>query len=222
MNKIAYLSVLAKAPLTNYLKNAGYDIFSCSDTNTVYPEISTHADIIMCQMGLWENSHIFSGNTSLLKNHYPGNIIYNAVCTGKYFIHNLKHTNADLLNSAESLEKIHVSQGYTRCSCLPVDDSSFITSDAGIASALEKAGVNVLIISPGNIRLPGFDYGFIGGTAGGIITAGGRRTMIFNGNLSEHPDHEKIAAFIESRDIDIVYFPEYPLEDIGSILTERR
>ena len=109
-------------------------------------------------------------------------------------------------------------QGYTRCCCLPVNDSSFITSDEGIAKALEKTDADVLRISRASIALPGFDYGFIGGCAG-HITVNGRKTMIFNGDLSAHPDYKKIAAFIEDRDIDILFFEDFPLTDIGSILT---
>ena len=101
------------------------------------------------------------------------NIRYNAVCTGKYFIHNLQYTDPDLLAAAEakaaaehtSLTKIHVKQGYTRCSLLPVDDQSFITSDTGIAKTLADYDTDVLLIRPGHILLPGFDYGFIGAPA---------------------------------------------------------
>lgn len=142
---------------------------------------------------------IFHGDPEKLTRNYPGNIRYNAVCTGKYFIHNLQYTDPDLLAAAEAkaaadstiLTKIHVKQGYTRCSLLPVDDRSFITSDAGIAKTLADHDTDVLLIHPGHIHLPGFDYGFIGGTGGGLPLSG-RRLLVVNGNIETHPDHKKI------------------------------
>lgn len=230
MNKI-YLSALAGKPLIEYLNDNGYDTVFVTGTtdlsadSPVYREIITHADIYMCQLGLWENSKIFMGNTAELKSHYPGNVIYNALCTEKYFIHNFKYTSPALLAEASAyrdfagLIKVNVRQGYTRCCCLPVNEDSFITSDAGIAKALKSAGADVLSISPGHISLPGFDYGFIGGCGGNIIV-NKKHTIVINGNLKAHPDYEKIADFIKVRDIKLVFFEEYPLEDIGSILLD--
>ena len=260
-----YLSTLAGKPLTEYLTAQGFALHFIDGKNSpVYNEISTHADIYMCQMGLWENSRIFMGNIHELGSNYPGNIIYNAICTGKYFIHNLKYTDPDLLTAAEAwhadvyadihekephtphaplntpLIKVNVPQGYARCTCLPVDDDSFITSDAGTAKSLSAHDANVLLIEQGHIKLLGFDYGFIGGCAGNLSVPkpesaninslrpcstkqphSTRRAIVFNGNLAAHPDYKKIAAFIKDRDIELIYFNEYPLEDIGSILTEK-
>lgn len=224
MKEKIYISPMAGKPLTDYLKKHNFEILFTKESNQVYEKISLHTDIYMCQIGLWENSRIFFGDISLLKKNYPGNIPYNALCTGKYFIHNLKYTSPKLLQyidelyGSKHLIKINVPQGYTRCTCLAVDDCSFITSDRGIAKSLSSFETNILLIEPGYIKLPGFDYGFIGGTAGNLIIDG-QKTIVFNGNLSKHPDFKKIAAFIKDRDIDVFYFKEYPLEDIGSILT---
>lgn len=191
-----YLSRLASPSLQRFLQSNGFQLKSL-DVPVVYPEISTHADILLCQLGLWEKAQIFHGDPEKLTRNYPGNIRYNAVCTGKYFIHNLQYTDPDLLAAAEAkaaadstiLTKIHVKQGYTRCSLLPVDDRSFITSDAGIAKTLAVHDTDVLLIHPGHIYLPGFEYGFIGGTGGGLPLSG-RRLLVVNGNIETHPDHK--------------------------------
>lgn len=227
-NKI-YMSSMAFQQVKTYFYENGFDITLLDGNDSpVYDQVSTHADIHMCQLGLWENSVIFPGNSTRLRHDYPGNIIYNAVCTGKYFIHNMKYTDKDLLEAVRSWYRnsfpccepvyINVSQGYTRCCCLPIDDASFITSDEGIFKALKKHNADVLLIKKGGILLPGFDYGFIGGCAGHII-AEGKRSIIFNGALEYHRDYEKIAAFIKGRDIDIISFKGCPLTDIGSILS---
>ncbi len=234
--KKVYLSSQAHPALTSYLTNLGYAIEVVDHEGITYHPVSTHPDIFMCRFGLWENPVIFPGNLAKLKPSYPGNVIYNAVCTDKYFIHNLKHTDPELLTSArawksalcgsaEGLTLVDVPQGYSRCCCLPVDDTSFITSDHGIAKALTSAGADVLVIEKGHIVLPGFDYGFIGGCAGHIMTPSSngpcdceQPTILFNGDLSAHPDYEAIVTFINERNIDTAYFEEYPLTDIGSIL----
>lgn len=220
MNTV-YLSANAGKPLTDFLRNSGFSLQLLTGADTpVYTEVSTHADIHMCQLGLWEEPRLFIGNSSKLSRNYPGNIIYNAVCTERYFIHNIRHTDSALLSEASESSRtiIDVNQGYSRCSCLPVTDDSFVTSDAGMQKALEAGGAHVLFIQKGHILLPGFDYGFIGGCAGHLLI-NGKPTIVFNGNLSAHPDYKKIAAFIKDRDIDILFFDSYPLEDIGSILT---
>ncbi len=223
--KKVYLSKTAHPALTSYLTQLGYAIELVDHEGITYDPVNTHPDIFMCRFGVWENPQIFPGNLEKVAAKYPGNIIYNAICTDKYFIHNLKYTDPGLLAAAkmwkDSLTLVDVPQGYTRCCCLPVDDSSFITSDEGIAKALTAADADVLLIEKGHIELPGFDYGFIGGSSGHIMVpneAGSIPTIIFNGDLSAHPDYGRIADFINSRGIDIAYFEDHPLADTGSIL----
>ena len=86
-----------------------------------------------------------------------------------------------------------------------------------MARALENAGAQVLVISRGSVALRGYDYGFIGGCAGNVTVAG-RQTIVFNGDITGHPDWEAMKAFISCRNIDIKYFEGERLEDIGSIL----
>ena len=221
--KKVYLSKTVHPALTSYLTQQGYAIELIEHEGTTYSPVNTHPDIFMCRFGVWEKPYIFPGNPKKLTPKYPGNIIYNAVCTGKYFIHNLKYTDPELLAAAKGLTLVDVPQGYTRCCCLPVDDSSFITSDEGIAKALASTDADVLLIEKGHIQLPGFDYGFIGGCAGHIMISFENAdntipTIVFNGDLSSHPDHDRIADFINARGINIAYFEDYPLTDIGSIL----
>ncbi len=242
MNK-AYLSKLAYEPLTEYLRQQGYELhFMTGENSPVYDAVKPHADIHMCRLGVWEKPEIFMGNPAKLRENYPGNIRYNAICTGKYFIHNLKHTDPELIqhamqwhkaihhpteNATDTLVLIDVPQGYTRCCCLPVDDSAFITSDMGIAKALAAANADVLLIEKGHIFLPGFDYGFIGGCAGHLISAtdsasadaGVNRIILFNGDLSCHPAYWRMDIFLREHNVTPVFFEKHPLTDIGSILT---
>lgn len=209
MNKI-YLSEAAHPLLLEYLKDCGYSLEIIKSSEITYEPVNSHPDIFMCSLGI--GKPVFFGCPEKIGRKYPENIIYNAACTGKYFIHNLKYTDPNLLAAVPNAVKINVSQGYTKCNTLIVDEDSIITSDVGIYNSC-YGKLDVLLIKPGNIKLKNFPYGFIGGASGRI-----GNTIIFNGNLKAHPDYEKISDFITSRGLAIKYFEEYPLEDIGSII----
>ena len=56
-----------------------------------------------------------------------------------------------------------------------------------IYKKLTRYGIDVLLIRPGYIELPGYPYGFIGGTNGNLS----KDIIVFSGSLKEHPDYEK-------------------------------
>jgi len=211
-----YISELASPELIEYLLGAGHEVKRIEPAENVDPAISCHPDILYCHLA---RGKVFHGDSALLGSKYPADVLYNACSTGKYFIHNLKHTAPELLEAADELGliKINVPQGYARCSALPVDEDSVITYDRGIAAAcaLRAPALNVLLVRPGHIQLPGYAQGFIGGTGGRI-----GNTLVFNGDLSAHPDFEIIREFIESHGLECVWTTDIPLTDIGSIIEE--
>lgn len=230
MNTIC-LSESANIILKEYLKSKNCDLIEIRRTDAVYEAVSSHCDIYLCKIndelvvasvqlpmiltGLQQSGVKFTpgaGKPGLL---YPENVKYNAAQIGNLLVHNTELTDPVILETAQKfgMDLLHVKQGYTKCNLVVVDDRSVITSDPGIASALEKHGVDVLSISRGHVILQGFPYGFLGGASGRI---GGE--IIFNGDLSVHPDFERILEFIGRCGLQTVYFKEYPLEDIGSII----
>lgn len=168
-----------------------------------------------------------SFNMGSIGSRYPYDVPYNAACTGKYFIHNTEFTSPVLLDLARDagLELINVKQGYTKCSCVVVDEQAVITADKGIARRIEAYNemlaeegaedeqLQCLLVRHCDIELPGFNYGFIGGTSGKMGTK-----IYFNGDLSTHPDFEIINDFILSRGCEPVWYEGLPLRDIGSII----
>lgn len=197
--------------LKNHLSEKA-DLMIFEPIDTVAEPVRCHPDLVYCRL---KEDIIFMGNERLLKPVYPGDIIYNGFSTGKYFIHDLEHTERQLLKAVNDLELIpvNVKQGYACCSIVPVDEDSIITYDRGIAKAAEAAGLSVLTIEPGHVELSGYDTGFIGGTSGRVGDE-----IIFNGDLSAHPDCQAIRQFIEERGLKVRYFSGYPLRDIGSII----
>lgn len=215
MNKI-YISKNANKILIDYLKEKGFFIESVSTSGVVPKALSCHPDIFLCKMGIYSDSPIFIAEKDAIGMHYPKDIAFNAACTGKYFIHNLSFTNENLLLAAKQMgmKLINVRQGYSKCSIVVVDENSIITYDEGIVKACSRyPNLDVLLISPGFVKLNGYDTGFIGGTSGHI-----NNEIIFHGNLSAHPDFEKIVHFIEKRNLKCKWFPQFELTDIGSII----
>jgi len=214
--KRIYISEAANKILKNYLLNKGYTLEPVDSASIVDPAIKNHPDIFFCRLGIGPDAPIVQAEPDDLSMGYPAEAAFNAACTGRFFIHNLQITNPRLLEAAhqERVELIHVPQGYAKCSIVIVDEHSIITYDAGIARACQRvSGLEVLMISPGHIQLDGYPTGFIGGCSGHLIDE-----IVFNGDLSAHPDFEKIQSFIETRDLKCVWFPQYPLTDIGSIV----
>jgi hypothetical protein len=217
-------------PLKNYLRQKGHRIAEIKKTASVYDAVSDHTDLYLCRIKkevilspeqavhidstLEESGISYILGSPLKGSSYPYNIAYNAAWVGSYLIHKLQYTDSSILKMAEQyeLQTVHVKQGYTKCNLVVVDERSLITSDQGIAASLAKYPLDILLISKGHVCLKGFAYGFLGGASGRVDDE-----MIFNGDLSAHPDFKRITDFIENKGLNTVYFRESPLEDIGSI-----
>lgn len=230
MNTIC-LSENANSILKDALRGKGYELIEIAGTDKVYDAISSHADIYLCKIcdklivapvqlpfiaETLQNKGIY--HVSGAKDpggRYPENVNYNAAQIGRRLIHNMKHTDPAVLFAAREhgLELIDVNQGYSKCNLVVVDEDSAITSDMGLAFSLKKQGLDVLVISGGDVKLEGFPYGFLGGASGRVGDE-----IIFNGNLSAHPDFQAIKEFIQSKGLRPVWFGEYPLEDVGSMI----
>lgn len=212
-NKRVYLSERADNVLKFYIE--GLKIAGLIETiNFIKPHahigqaIACHADEYMCCLP----DGIYFGDPDKLGPIYPQDVFYNAAAVGNYLICS-KFTSPDLIEKS-MLKPIVVSQGYVKCNLAVIDDSHVITEDAGIYKVLnERTEINCLMINPHEIMLPGYDYGFIGGCCGRI-----NDTVVFNGDLSRHSNYKEIIEFISNCGLEIKYFKDYQLTDIGSII----
>lgn len=215
-----YISEYADARLLRYLSEKGYAIKPVRNDARLGEFTGAHADLHMTKLGALPSSPVLMADERDFAPDYPRNAAYCAVCLDKYIIHRLDITAKPLKIAAESLglAPIGIRQGYSKCSCVVVDGASVITSDDGIARALAPySDIDVLKVSAGYVELAGFDTGFLGGASGRV-----EGEIVFNGDLSRHPDFEKICEFIQSRSLAVKYFSEYPLRDIGSIIEYSR
>lgn len=113
----------------------------------------------------------------------------------------------------DGINVVHVNQGYSRCSIIPLNENSIITEDDAIARTAEKRGFTVLRIARGKVTLPGFPYGFLGGCTGVTDSS-----VYFTGVLDQTPEKSAIYGFISSTGKSVVFLSSDPLIDFGSIL----
>lgn len=147
---------------------------------------------------------------------YPANILLNFLCLKNTLYGKISAIDPVLKGYClkNNIKMINVNQGYCRCSTAVVSENAAITADKTIEKAFKENGADVLTINPGNIDIDGFNYGFIGGASGKIDD----NTIIFFGNLKEHPDYLKIKEFCKKHNVKIdIICPELPLTDIGGI-----
>ncbi|MGF7399940.1 hypothetical protein PQ744_05910 [Thermoanaerobacterium thermosaccharolyticum] len=201
--------------------------------DALYDAISFHPDILMHNAGDGDiivapdidenfvaklkdlNLNVNFGQNRLSRN-YPGNIAYNVARLGDYAFHNLKYTDPILRRVLEEkgVKFVNVRQGYTKCNIAIVDEYSFITSDEGIFKTAVKEGFECLLIEQGDIRLDGFEYGFIGG-ASGLID---RDVFCIAGDLRYHRSHKKIIDFLKYKNKEVFFLTFGEVRDIGSII----
>ena len=211
----------------------GAEVISPCVTDTLPDGLKKHADLGICIVS--ENKAVCPPDSceyyrekltpydieiikgeNFLDCHYPADSAYNVCIVGKKCFLNKSVCDTVLLDilTSEGYEIINVKQGYTKCSICPVDGNSIITADKSIEKVAKEHGMDVLLITNDNIVLPGYDNGFFGGCCG----MGNKDLLLVNGELSTHPDGEKIKSFLKAKNIKIKELKKGPLTDIGSIL----
>lgn len=148
---------------------------------------------------------------------YPENILLNYLFLNNTLYGKLSAIDKNLLDycNKNSIRTVNINQGYARCSTFVLNNNAVITSDLSIEKALKNDGVEVLLISSGNIVLEGYNYGFIGGAGGKIDD----NTVAFFGKIQNHPDYILIEKFCKRHNVTIkVICKNMPLTDIGGIV----
>ncbi|MBQ2696162.1 MAG: hypothetical protein IJF61_02545 [Clostridia bacterium] len=156
---------------------------------------------------------LVQGKSNLMRD-YPKDIAYNVLYTSVGAFARFDSTDARVTDFLEKqkVQKHNVNQGYARCSTVSFG-AAVITADTTISEAGKAAGLSVLKINSGFVSLPGYDYGFLGGASGVLED----NTVAFFGDLSTHPDGEKIRRFISENGYVCSDVPGTPLLDIGTI-----
>jgi len=221
------------------LSRLGIKAICIADNDGVAAPVRAHADMsayycgngeLIISKNIFEScgTEMFPTGTMLYcsnvgqSDKYPMDIGLNACEVGDIIFCSVENTEVAILEHAKKRGKklINVRQGYAKCSVCVLDETHIITADKSIAEAAQNSGIEVLMIEPGFFELPGYDYGFIGGSCF-KCSAG---TIAFTGNLEGHPNMENILQFINNLGIKVVYLTNKRCFDVGSILplTERK
>ncbi len=193
------------------LNKFGYEIIPTKKINTFLEPEQYHADMqILCI-----KNKVITLDDCIKKpgKNYPENILLNCLYHNNKLYGKLSATDSSVREYCRenNIETVNVNQGYTRCSTLVVNDKAVITADKSIEKGMKNNGVEVLLISAGNIVLEGFDYGFIGGAS-----FSDNNTIYFFGDITKHPDYNKIKEFTSKHNSIIeILCKTQPLTDIG-------
>lgn len=148
-------------------------------------------------------------------NRYPRDVLLDALPVGNFLFCLPSATAAELI-SHPRWQTVPVRQGYAKCAALPVGDRALVTADPSLRAAAESVGLNVCTITPGGIRLDGYDTGFIGGAASFSPYRHSDR-IFFCGDLRSIGDGRKLSAFLSAHGTEAVEIPGMPLCDVGTV-----
>ena len=214
------------------LKELGYKLLEVKKNKNLYPEISSHVDILACKVGekivveptqyanFQEYENFIKGQEIVLKK-YPLDIKYNVCIIGKKAIHNFQNTDSKLkeLLINDGYELINTTQGYTNCSIAVIDDNSAIVSDQGLYKILKFHGIEVLLVN-NNLDIKLFNsnkYSDKKGFIGGCVSSLGESIIVF-GDLNKIDSDGRIREFITSKNLNIIEFEGLDVIDYGGII----
>ncbi len=214
------------------LKELGYKLLEIKENKNLYPEISSHVDILACKVGekivveptqyanFQEYENFIKGQETVQEK-YPLDIKYNVCIIGKKAIHNFQNTDSKLkeLLINDGYELINTTQGYTNCSIAVIDDNSAIVSDQGLYKILKFHGIEVLLVN-NNLDIKLFNsnkYSDKKGFIGGCVSSLGESIIVF-GDLNKIDSDGRIREFITSKNLNIIEFEGLDVIDYGGII----
>ncbi len=216
----------AKAKLSFY-----GEVIDFETKGIVYDSISCHPDIFFCQTPdklivapdcpqkyiklLVDRDIIFEIGTSKLGNAYPATARYNAVASGKFLVHNTKHTDSKIIEGYQKSGEeviINVKQAYTRCNLIVINDL-LITSDMGIFIKLKSYNLNTFYVNPEAVFLDGHKHGFFGGCCGTIDDK-----LFIIGSLHYISESNKLTDILTRNNIQLIELVDGQPFDGGGIL----
>lgn len=220
--------------IINALTKLGIELFFVEGTWNCDPAVKNHPDIYFLHFDynmLYHGCNICSikGDLSEFNNQkaellinceqevlYKKEVILNSVIIGNDLICNtaLIHPIVHAQAVKQNKRILNVKQGYTKCNICIVDNKSIITEDVGIYKTLIKYGYDVLLLKTHSVKLPGHEYGFIGGASGKISAD----KIAFYGNIEKHPEYDLICRFLKRKGVEAISLSEEQLVDYGSLL----
>ena len=213
------------AYFSDALKSHGFSPIILPEDEKLPKAVSSHADMLTVNLGgeLLFSSGYYKKNEDVLKDFpviltdeeyggkYPGDILFNVLFTPTHLYGNLPYISEKIKEFANSngITPVCVKQGYAKCSVAKIN-GGYITADTVLHRALTENGEKVLKITEGHFVLPGLNYGFVGGSS---FCSDGK--LYFFGDISLHPDYEKIKSFCLEFQTEAVSLSSGTPVDIG-------
>ena len=233
--KTAIVSEKISASCKRTLESEGFAVLPCPACTLLPAPISHHPDSLMARAGahlftyegyIQKNAAFFSSLQALCPHltvhglaepygaSYPEDCRYNLLTADKHAFFHPAGLAPSLIRAIGALgyREIRTRQGYAACTVLTLGDRHAITADAGLAGLLSENGVSVLKIENGEILLPPYDYGFIGG-ASGVYGS----TAYFLGDITRHPSYGAMHGFADRAGFSLRSLSSEPLRDLGGI-----
>ncbi len=220
----AIVSSQLPVSMRQMLGRYGVHLLDCPPNPALPKPVNHHPDLSVFDLG---NGHILVDKelplylpksleritgTAKLDSRYPQDIAYDACLIGTFLFCKREATAPEILQ--QSYTVIDVRQGYAKCSIAIVTEKAAITEDKGLAQSMRQTGIDVLLLEPGGVDLPGYDRGFIGGACGKIAPD----ILAFFGDVSRHPQYGQMAEFCRNYGVGLLSLSQDALTDYGSLL----
>ncbi|MBR5521606.1 MAG: hypothetical protein IKU54_06385 [Oscillospiraceae bacterium] len=207
------------------MRELGYDCIPVIKSDCVSGPISQHSDVLYlktdnneiivsaCQKPNFrylEESGYHIVVCDILKPGYRTESWLNFIVNNDYIIYNPETAYKIIVDK----NKIVVKQGYTRCSTICVNSRAYITDDENIFNTLLKNNLDCLKIEKGDIKLEGYDYGFIGGASVKLND----NEILFFGDLKNKKDKSNVISFLKKYNVKPIFIENKEMHDIGSVL----
>ena len=222
--------------IINALQHQNFEVILLPADDRLAPQVSSHADMLIFTIDstVFCNEDYYKKHTSifnLIKNYgyeinhsefeisaeYPNDIALNQAVIRKNLFGYEKKCAKSILNYANSHEYSYtpIKQGYAKCSTLILGDKAIISADTGIINLAKKLKVNAWQIknAANEIKLDGYDYGFIGGAS-----AVYKDNVFFFGDLMLHSQGKEITEFCSNNGFTTISLTNKPLYDIGGAI----
>lgn len=228
-NKYKCVMNTADREVVETFQKRGFDIIPVIESDRVSRPINRHSDVLykMISGDCIYVSSCQKANKQLLEDcgyqvklfdglepGYTTECRLNYISNDKHIIYNPKTAMQidDLITEAKKLVK--VKQGYTRCSVIDLGGKAYITSDEGIYAALKKEQIDCYLFNNREIRLEGYDRGFIGGSS---CVLDNHHILIF-GDISQRSEKLELQEFVYRYGYELEFIENKTITDIGSAL----
>ncbi len=208
-----------------FFRTMGLNVIALPAYERLDAPVAKHADMLLfpTKDGLLLPREYYEANKALFEGvkvicsgepfskEYPSDVRLNALDMDKGIICRKDSVSEHIRSMGKPI--INVAQGYARCTVCKVDGNAIITADPSIAIAAKDNGIEVLQVCGGEICLPGYSYGFIGGCS---VRIGDK--MYFTGDITAHPDYDSIEAFLGAHGVTPVSLSKDILTDYGGFV----